>query len=222
MMITTGLIITAAGSGTRFGNNTCKCLTLLSGKPLILHSIDTLKSFQFENIIITVPEKIKKQFEEVVLPKYPDIQLITGGETRKESVEKAVKKLINCDMLMIHDAARPLLSKKLVQDLFSVDQDKKAVIPGIPVTDTIKITKNNHVISTPERATLKTIQTPQRFHTKRLLKAYKSPVDIEITDEAMLLEKLGEPIYIINGDPKNIKITYPKDIQIANTLLNDH
>ncbi|RAP34320.1 2-C-methyl-D-erythritol 4-phosphate cytidylyltransferase [Candidatus Marinamargulisbacteria bacterium SCGC AG-439-L15] len=213
------LIITAAGSGTRFGDSRSKCLALLQEKPVITHSLDTLLSYKWEKIIVTAPDNALSDFENITQTYPVPISVIPGGKTRKESVQKAVQKLSDCTTVFIHDAARPLLTNELIQRLLDAPEEWEAVIPGIPVTDTIKMVNKNIVQNTIERQSLISVQTPQRFYIKTLLKAYKHPSTNEITDEAMLIEEAGMPIHTVLGDIQNIKLTYPKDISILEALL---
>jgi 2-C-methyl-D-erythritol 4-phosphate cytidylyltransferase len=218
------LIITAAGTGTRFGDPQGKSFTLLGQKPLIIYTCEQLLKHKFfKECLVTIEEtkitELNKLFKTYNIPKF--VKIIAGGQTRKESVKNAFDNLLPCKYVFIHDGARPNISSDLIISLAKMAPYYPAVIPGIPVVDTLKkADKNNLVEATVDRADLYQIQTPQAFHYDVLKKAYNNFFQLNITDEATLIEHLKYPVKIIPGDKKNIKITYPEDLLILTYFLN--
>lgn len=224
------VIIPAAGSGKRIGKNKNKLLLEVNGKPIIWY---TLKIFQESNringIVLVVNEKelnlltnlIKKwDFSKVK-------NIVIGGKERQNSVYNGLLSLkeINPEIILIHDGARPLINEEIINLSIDFVKKYKAVIVAVPVKDTIKQSKiyNNNIIvdKTIPRDNLWLIQTPQTFDYNLLLDAFERLKDYSVTDESMLLEKLGVKVYIIMGDYKNIKITTPEDIELFKFYLDD-
>jgi len=215
------IIITAAGKGTRFGDPRGKIFTEIQGKPMILHTYESLfKHVSFSELIITIEKERIEDLKLIlsVLPYDERVTIIPGGETRFESVRNAFFAIrTNPTRIWIHDGARPFISSELLTRMETDSQRFPCVIPGIPVVDTIKIADDHMMVTqTPARKYLYQIQTPQIFQTEILRSAYKKmDGNFEaITDEAFLVEKAGYAIKIIPGDPRNIKITYQNDIKI--------
>lgn len=208
------LIITAAGLSTRFGSN--KQLISISGKPMLIFICEKFAKLNlFYQKVITV-HKNDVNLVQQLLDKYhlsDQYSLVEGADTRKKSVENGVNRLLVCDAVMIHDAARPNVTEKLIQRLIKASLSQKAVIPGVSVTDTIKHVENGLVTETIPRSELRSIQTPQIFHYTVLKEAYRANYSQEITDEAMMVEALGYPVALIEGESTNIKITYPEDVK---------
>lgn len=205
------LIITAAGSSSRFGKN--KLFLDLQGVPLILKTLACFVTVPFQNVIVTYRAEDKAQMQHVLSTfnsPWP-MQLIQGGKTRRDSVENAVNKT-SSKYVMIHDGARPFVSELLIKRIIDQGRLYKAVIPGLQMTDTIKWVEHNQVIKTVDRNFLFRIQTPQFFAKDMLLNAYKTS-RVEATDEAMILEEAGIKITVVDGDVENIKVTFPEDLR---------
>ncbi len=211
-MINGTLIITAAGKGTRFGSIN-KCLQLIDDKTVLEKTIDQFIGFNWNEIIITCNNESRLSYEQIIEAYEKKITLIIGGETRFESVKNAVlTSKSTSDYVVIHDAARPFCSKDLIQSIIN-NCHEYAVIPGVSVVDTIKeVSANGLVKNTPERSTLKAIQTPQKFKKECLINCYNHDYTIEITDEAMLFELNNLEIKVVDGEKTNKKITYKSDL----------
>jgi len=216
-----GLILTAAGQSRRFQSQENKTLSLLCGKPAFLHSLERFLQIQnLVSIIITTDSEktaseMKKHLPKTTVP----IQFILGGETRQISVQNGFQKLPPVDQVLIHDAARPNLTQDLLNRILNHGKTAKAVIPGIPVVDTIKRVKNGLVVETPPRDELVAVQTPQLFDYEILKEAYKAP-NKEATDEGMLIEALKHPVCIVKGDVENLKLTHPQDLERLENYLS--
>jgi 2-C-methyl-D-erythritol 4-phosphate cytidylyltransferase len=212
----TALIITAAGQGLRFGGNIPKQFIKIGDKTILQICCNKFKNIPEISEIIITSEKsqlknIENQMQEIGLV----CTIIEGGATRAESVYNAFKILKNTDSVMIHDAVRPHVSEALIQGLLKEAKNKKAVIPVIPITDTVKFVENNKVMKTMPREKLFCVQTPQIFDFKLLSQAYAKALlgDAAIfTDEAKLIEEINENVYIIPGETSNMKITTKEDL----------
>jgi 2-C-methyl-D-erythritol 4-phosphate cytidylyltransferase len=212
-----GLIITAGGKGNRFGKPGGKQLVEVDGKPIVLIACEKFVGIkEIAEVIITIDQEAKAQLDGYLAA--IDLQLtykvVLGGATRKQSVYNAFKALSDdCDMVMIHDGARPNVTKDMIKRLLDKAATKKAVIPVIPVVDTIKLVENNLVKETLPREKLFGVQTPQVFSYEILARAYKELSDCEVTDEASLVEMLGQEVVVVEGDRQNIKVTYLEDLK---------
>lgn len=218
-----GLIITAAGTSSRFDKNQNKLLTLIHETPLILHTLKVFKAVtEISHIVFTTHSESKAELEKLINSESCSIpySIILGGETRQDSVKNAVQHLQNVSSIMIHDAARPCCSQDLINRLILTHRHHPAVIPGVKMTDTVKCVENGSVKTTLDRNSLYRIQTPQLFKKSLLEKAYNASKDIEATDEAMLIENINESVTVIDGDPQNIKLTTKNDLPLLNYYLS--
>ena len=215
-------IITAAGSGRRFGE--AKQFKKLHGKPLYEYSLDTfIKSRLFDEVILVIPnnnqEKIKREIKREYGSK---VSLVIGGPNRQDSVKNAIQNSIpKIDLVVIHDAARPFITKSLIEKCISACNTSDGAIIAMQPHDTIKFSKNNIVEKTIDRSNIWMAQTPQAFNKQKILEAYSSREfdDLIITDESSLMEKLGYKIIIVPGDGKNFKITTLDDWKRAEAEL---
>ena len=203
-------IITAAGSGRRFGE--AKQFKKLHGKPLYQYSLDIfIKSTLFEEIILVIPNSNYEKIQQEVKKKYgSQVNLVVGGINRQDSVKNAIQNSNHkIDLVVIHDAARPFVTKTLIEECISACEISDGAIIAMQPNDTIKFSKDNIVEKTIDRSNIWMAQTPQAFNKQNILKAYSSKGfdDLIITDESSLMEKLGYKIMIIPGTGKNFKIT---------------
>ena len=209
-------IIAAAGSGERFGATLPKALISLGNRTLIEHAVAALAPVASE-IVICAPAGYEKQIQKLV---GSDITVVVGGTTRSESVRAGISALSgNAKYVLVHDAARALASTELAQSvLAALEKGEVAVIPGLELIDTVKsVDAKGHVTSTPDRTTMRRVQTPQGFDIEVLKKAHSTGADA--TDDGALVEALGHKVLIINGEERAIKITTPSDLATALSLL---
>ncbi len=212
------LIVTAAGKGTRFSDATNKLLLDCEGVPLIIRTLRRLLvDFSPYEIILTVHRSDLDDMARL-MEAYgfsQQILLVVGGETRRESVERGFHALKLCDVVMIHDGARPFISAAVMTRLREAASVSVAVVPGIEIVDTVKrVDDNDTVIETIPRSELRRIQTPQLFPYTQLKRAYEQHLAPDATDEAMVMEAMGVPVKVVVGDPQNRKITVPEDWQL--------
>ena len=215
-------IITAAGSGRRFGE--AKQFKKLHGKPLYQYSLDIfVKSRLFDEIILVIPNSNQEKVQRKVKRKYgSQVSLVTGGLDRQDSVKNAIQNSNSkVDLVVIHDAARPFVTKTLIQQCVSACETSDGAIIAMQPHDTIKFSKNNIVEKTIDRSNIWMAQTPQAFNKHKLLEAYSTTEfdDLVVTDESSLMEKLGYKIMIVPGTVKNFKITTFDDWKRAKAEL---
>ena len=211
-------IIAAAGSGERFGATLPKALITLGNRTLIEHAVAALAPIASE-IVICAPAGYEKQIQELV---GADITVVTGGTTRSDSVRAGIAALTgNNKYVLVHDAARALASTQLARNvLAALEKGEVAVIPGLELIDTVKsVDSSGHVTSTPDRASLRRVQTPQGFDLEILKKAHSSGANA--TDDGALVEAIGHKVLIINGEDRALKITTPADLATALSTLGD-
>jgi 2-C-methyl-D-erythritol 4-phosphate cytidylyltransferase len=224
------VIVVAAGEGQRIGGAIPKPYLLLAGRPMILRALDRCFAARTVNdVILVVAENEFARCKALVISdgalRDRSWRLQTGGVTRQESVKRGLEKVDpKTNLVVIHDGARPLVSPQLIDRCVQVACEKGAVVAGVPVRDTIKLVSEDHWIqSTPRRSDLWEIQTPQVFRKDLIIEAHDSAAQarIETTDDAMLVERIGKPVFVVQGDRSNLKITVPEDILFAEALIQN-
>ena len=206
-----GAIITAGGSSVRFGSN--KLLEKINGKTIIEYSVEAFLKTNIDEIVVCGYGYLKELISD------SKIRLINGGATRQESVYNGLQE-INCDYVLIHDAARPMITPEIIEKVKKEVVEKKAVSVMTKTIDTIKeVDENGKIIKTIDRSKLYNTQTPQAFEYKLIKSAHEKLKGQNYTDDCGMLEALGYDVYMVEGDYKNIKITYPSDIELAKIYL---
>lgn len=222
------VIIVAAGSGKRMNLGINKQYIKLEEKEMIAHTIDTFyNNGNVDEIIICIKKEEEEFFIDKILNKYnyKNVKIAYGGEERQDSIYNGLKKInINCEIVLIHDGARPFVSDDIINKSIEVAKEKQAVVVGVPVKDTIKVVENGIVKHTPQRSTLWSAQTPQTFKYDLIMKAYEEAYKNNYygTDDSMLVEFIGQNVSMIMGSYDNIKITNPEDINIAKKILEQN
>lgn len=215
-------IIVAAGEGRRFGFS--KQHALLRGKSVVEWCLEKFEAHkEVSEIVLVLQDESEK---EKYLKKYRKVVAITrGGKKRQDSVLSGFNQIDSekAEIVVVHDGVRPLVGEDLISRVIKAARERGAVIPALPVKDTIKIVRGQLVDRTLERTKLFRIQTPQGFSYSILKKALDKAREENFygTDEASLVEKTGKKVFIIQGDPKNIKITTPEDLSIAEALIEN-
>ena len=216
-------IILAAGSGSRFGEK--KQFKELNGKPIWFYSLNTfIQSESVDELILVIPndslETLKQSQVFTSLNKTNNIKLVSGGESRKDSVFnglKVVKKAI--DIVCIHDAARPFIKTSYIKYSIDACSEFDGAIIAIPAVDTVKKADNQLIKNTIDRKSLWMAQTPQTFKKDKLLYAIKNFSHLNITDESILMEEANFKIKLIQGDQSNFKITNAIDWELAKVIV---
>jgi 2-C-methyl-D-erythritol 4-phosphate cytidylyltransferase len=219
-------VIAASGLGRRMGAAAKKQYLLLGGFPILARSVIAfLETPEIEQIVVVVPPGETVQVRKILKPFCPLDQLTfaEGGEKRQDSVFNGLR-VVNRDagLVCIHDGARPLVSKMLIDATLRAALLWGAAIPVLPVTDTLKeITADGVIKGTIPRENLRRAQTPQVFRQDLIQEAYRKAeiLGIQATDDAYLLELLGFKVFTVPGDPENLKITCSADLKIAEALL---
>lgn len=211
-------IIAAAGSSSRFKQGQ-KLLQDLNGKMVIERTIETFNNHaMIDEIVICTSENIIDEIKKIAA-KYPKVKaVILGGAQRQDSVLNGLKELENPDFVAIHDGARPLITTEIITNTIEKAIKYGHATCAVAVKDTIKKVVNEKIVETPNREALWQVQTPQVFEYKKILHAHVKFRGENFTDDTLLIEKIGESVYIVNGCYKNIKITTPEDIEIARLL----
>jgi 2-C-methyl-D-erythritol 4-phosphate cytidylyltransferase len=216
-------IIVAGGSGSRMGANVPKQFLLIHNKPVLWYSITAfLNAFNDIRIILVLPEAYLENGNDIMRStSSPDqIEIVAGGTTRFQSVQNGLTKVpMNC-VVFVHDGVRCLVTSQLILRCYKTTLAKGNAIPAISAVDTIRIetTDGNKLI---DRTKVKIIQTPQTFNSAILKKAYQQDYKDLFTDDASVVESIGEKIYLVEGDAANIKITHKLDLLIAEQMLNN-
>lgn len=221
-------VIVAAGEGKRMNSATPKIFLSLQGRPLLIHTLRRFAAVRaVEKTIVVIAEKDLTRCEAFIradedLAKVRYV-LQPGGSTRQESVRQGLTRLDHdCEVVVIHDGARPLVRPSLIDRCIEVAWKEGAAVVGLPARDTIKmISENGWVSKTVSRDSFWLVQTPQAFRMELIRRAYESAAQesSEVTDDAALVERIGEPVVVVEGDPFNIKVTVPEDLVMAEALM---
>ena len=222
-----GVVIVAAGSGSRMKRDINKQFIKLDGKEIIAYTIEKFyKSEDIDDIVIVIKENEEKYFIENIINKYgfDNIKLAYGGKERQDSVYNGIKKLnSNCEIVLIHDGARPFVNEDIIKNSIEEAKENNAVVVGVPVKDTIKVVDSDgNIVDTPNRSLLWSVQTPQSFKYEIITRAYEYAYsnDYYGTDDAMLVEHIGYNVKMIEGSYDNIKITTEEDLHFGIQILN--
>lgn len=219
-------IVLAAGSGSRMHSDTKKQFIEINGKPVVWYSLNAFENSRVDEIILVVPEGEREHAQAEFVDEYgfkKVAMVITGGAHRYDSVYHGLEHTTG-DYVLIHDAARPMITNEIIERCIDGAMEYKACVAGVPVKDTIKeVDEAKNVINTPNRDTLYITQTPQAFEYDLVHESYIklfSSGDQNVTDDAMVVEQFGkQKVKFVEGSYENIKITTPEDLLIAEALL---
>ena len=221
-----GVVIVAAGTGSRMNMGINKQFIKLEGKEIIAYTIEKFyNNSNIEDIVVVVKEDESEFLKKEILDKYnfKNVKIAYGGKERQDSVYNGLKLLDEkCDVVLIHDGARPFVSDKIIDKSIEEAKEHKAIVVGVPVKDTIKVIDNDkNIVDTPNRNVLWAVQTPQTFDYNILIDAYKDAFKNKFygTDDAMLVERIGYKVKMLEGSYNNIKITTQEDLNIGSQIL---
>ena len=214
-------VIVAGGNGSRMNSELPKQFLLLKGKPVLFYTIHTfLQSYIDLEIILVLPEEHIAAGQEIIdaFFDYQRIKITEGGRTRFHSVQNGLALITEESMVFVHDGVRCLLTTDLIKRCYDAAIESGSAIPVVDCKDSVRLIKGelNEAI---ERTRVKLVQTPQTFHSKILLPAFKIDYKDKFTDEATVVEAFGLQVNLIEGEENNIKITRPIDLIIAASLL---
>lgn len=213
-------VIVAGGSGQRMGSEIPKQFLLLNDKPLLCHSIEAfVNAFNDINIILVLPnEHIEKGQAIINDYQYKNITITRGGETRFNSVKNGLQHIVEPCIVFVHDAVRCLVTPSLITSCYHEAVKNGNAVPAVAATDSLRI-DDGVTNKTIDRNTVRIIQTPQTFKSDVLIKAFAQDHRDTFTDEASVVESLGEKIFLIEGEYDNLKITRPVDLFLAEQIL---
>lgn len=216
-------IITAGGSGTRMGSLTPKQFLLLNNRPLLWYTLTAfVQAFSDIQIILVLPTDYINIGKALVdnLGISQQTTITVGGDTRFHSVKNGLQFIKGSSIVFVHDGVRCMITADLIQRCYAQTLLKGSAIPAVTVSDSVRIMTELHH-SSIDRDLVKIIQTPQTFHSETLLRAFNVPYQPNFTDEASVVEAMGEKVYLIEGEYSNIKVTRPIDLVIAQALLDE-
>lgn len=215
------VIIVAGGKGLRMEMDIPKQFLPLEGKLVLMHTIEAFYKYDVNlNIIVVLPLEQQEYWKEKCseFNFFIKHQVVDGGEARFYSVKNALCLIPENAYVAVHDGVRPFVSQEVIARCYQEVVAQKAVIPVVEVMDTMRYV-NGDVNKTVDRNAYKMVQTPQVFESNILLKAYKQDYVVSFTDDASVVESLGIPVFLTEGNRENIKITTPFDLKIATSLL---
>jgi 2-C-methyl-D-erythritol 4-phosphate cytidylyltransferase len=219
-------IIPAAGSGRRMGSALAKQFLHLRGIPILAHTLNVFdQSPEVDGIVLVVSPHQRQALETEVLGPHPCEKLLTvidGGPERQDSVANGLGAIPReCELVVVHDGVRPLVSADLLATVLKVAHRHGAAIAAVPAGDTVKQSEDEKVVATLERETIWLAQTPQAFHANILRRAYEKAIRdrIVLTDDSALVERLGVTVHLVRGSSENLKVTTPSDLVVAEALL---
>lgn len=222
-------IIVAGGTGSRMGSDTPKQFLLLDGLPVMMHAIRAFCRCNSSPQLIVVIHPTMQNDWQTLCEKHSfstEHTVVNGGNSRFESVKNGLKAIQSLDadwansVIAVHDAARPLVPPALIDETYKQAKRNGAAALALRSTDSVRIKSGNGLKNNAcPRSHVYLMQTPQAFHGTMLIDAYDRDDDTSFTDDASVVEKKGYPITLVDGDTRNIKITFPEDLSIAKILL---
>ncbi|AVH58000.1 MULTISPECIES: 2-C-methyl-D-erythritol 4-phosphate cytidylyltransferase [Streptomyces] len=228
----TAVVIPAAGRGVRLGPGAPKALRALNGTPMLIHAVRAMAASRAVSLVVVVapPDgaaEVKALLDTHALPERTDFLVVPGGDSRQESVKCGLDALPpGIDIVLVHDAARPLVPVDTVDAVIeAVREGALAVVPAMPLADTVKQVEPaaapgapEPVVTTPERALLRSVQTPQGFDRETLVRAHET-VNDNVTDDASMVEQMGLRVVVVPGHEEAFKVTRPLDLVLAEAVL---
>lgn len=215
-----GVIVVAAGRGTRMGTKESKQYLMLDNKPIIMHTLEVFHQHHLISQIVLVTGASDIERCQAWVNQYgleTKVQVVEGGNERQHSVYQGLR-AISTPWVLVHDGVRPFVAEQHITACYEAAKETGAAVLAVPVKDTIKqVDEHGNVIATPKRESLWAIQTPQAFQYDMLLEAHESAMSAGFigTDDAMLIERLGMTVKVAQGDYRNVKITTPDDLIYA-------
>jgi len=217
------VLIVAGGSGNRMGTEIPKQFLEICGKPILMHTILVFYDFDPEcELILVLPETQQEYWKDLCLKHSFTLphRIVSGGETRFDSVRNGLKLVDREGIVFIHDGVRPLVSQQTIERCYQMALKNGNAIPVLRVNESLRKQKGDQSVSV-DRTLYLSVQTPQTFRSEQILKAFEQDFDPAFTDDASVAEKAGFPIFMVEGNQENIKVTTPIDLIVAEALLNN-
>jgi 2-C-methyl-D-erythritol 4-phosphate cytidylyltransferase len=214
-------IVVAAGSGVRLGGEVPKAVRPLAGRPLVSWSVEALAAGGVTEVVVVVGAGLQELFTSVLVGAPIPFRVVEGGATRQESVARGIAALPPGNVVLVHDAARPLVPAEVVRGVVeAVRAGAAAVIPVVPVTDTIRqVVEAGSVVV--DRSGLRAVQTPQGFAREALVAAHAAAAGRDFTDDAAVCEASGYEVVLVPGSRAALKITEPYDLAVAEAIVRE-
>ena len=214
-------IIVAGGTGQRMGSVVPKQFIEVEGKPILLHTIDQfVAAFADIEFVIVLPEGYIEEGNVLLNNSHisDKVAFVAGGDTRFQSVKNGLTQVNEKAIVFVHDAVRCLLTPALIQRCYQQAVEKGSAIPAVSATDTVRLLEGN-THNVVDRENVMQIQTPQTFQSELLITSFQQNYQPSFTDEANVVEASGTPVFLVDGEFENIKITRPLDLAIATYIL---
>lgn len=215
-------LIVAGGKGLRMGSELPKQFLPIGGKPVLMHTLEAFHVYSSEmRIILVLPHSQQEYWAGLCREHHFSVPyvVVDGGETRFHSVKNGLVEVTSPGLVGVHDGVRPFVSQQVISRCYGQAAEKKAVIPVIDVVETVRRLEGEGSVTVP-RSDYKLVQTPQVFDAELLKRAYQQTYTPHFTDDASVVEALGFPVCLTEGNRENIKITTPFDLNIAQVLLD--
>ncbi|MBQ6084999.1 MAG: 2-C-methyl-D-erythritol 4-phosphate cytidylyltransferase [Bacteroidaceae bacterium] len=219
-------ILVAGGKGTRMGGEVPKQFLPIGGRPVLMRTIDSfVEAFEAIHIILVLPESQQEYWHQLCKEfnyKQP-VEITSGGATRFHSVKNGLSRIpLDAEGVVgVHDGVRPFVSIETIHRCYQVAEKHGAVVPVIPVVETVRQILSDGSSQTVNRDDYRLVQTPQTFQIQLLKEAYCQPYQPFFTDDASVVEAMGHPITLVEGNRENIKITTPADLKFAEMLVSE-
>jgi 2-C-methyl-D-erythritol 4-phosphate cytidylyltransferase / 2-C-methyl-D-erythritol 2,4-cyclodiphosphate synthase len=213
------VVLVSAGKGTRLGANLPKAAVKVAGFTLLEHSLVNIAKFNPAQLVVVAPEELQAEFEEITAKHFEEFKVVSGGETRQQSVRNGLDQVTE-EHVLVHDAARAFTPPTVFLRVLSALESAVSVVPGLAVTDTIKEVHEGLVSKTLDRSNLRAVQTPQGFNVAVLREAMSRATE-DFTDEAGLLESFGHKTIVVEGDQLGFKVTTSDDLERARAVFGD-
>lgn len=218
------IIIVAGGKGLRMGGDIPKQFLPIHGKPVLMRTMERFHEYSEALRIILVLPKAQQEYWDTLCKEYAfdmDYQIADGGETRFHSVQNGLRMIPDDEqgVVGVHDGVRPFVSTEVIKRCYDTARTEKAVIPVTPVVETLRHINDNGSGSNVLRSEYRLVQTPQTFDIQLLKRANRQPYSETFTDDASVVEGIGQQVVMVEGNRENIKLTTPFDITIAEALL---
>jgi len=214
-------IVVAAGSGVRLGGEVPKAVRVLAGRPLVSWSVEALAAGGVTEVVVVVGDGLQDMFTDALADSPIPWRLVVGGATRQESVARGIAALPDGDVVLVHDAARPLVPVDVVRGVIeAVRAGASAVIPVVGVSDTIRQVAGAGSVVV-DRSGLRAVQTPQGFARDALVTAHAAANGRDFTDDVAVCEACGYEVVLVPGSREALKITEPHDLAVAEAIVKD-
>jgi len=222
-------LVVAAGEGRRMGDHQQKAFLSLKGVPILVHAMQPFEAcIRVQTLHLVLREQDLRSWHQEILGNFPFKKTnppVPGGPTRQDSVRLGLESIgDDIDIVLIHDGDRPFADTPMLERLLDTMEEEQAAVVGVPAKETMKIVSSHgHVLETPARETLWRIQTPQAFDYAIIVQAHRKAVaeGVVAPDDSALVERLGIPVAVVQGSYRNIKITTPEDLLIAQAFFEN-